>query len=65
MGDGIERKLWGAPELSERWGISKQKILSMFHSGVITAEIAEGKVIRFDLDTVEKQLRERAAAKRK
>lgn len=58
-----QRKLWSATEMSKRWGISKQKILAMFHSGVITAEIAEEKTIRFDLETVEKQLKERAAKK--
>lgn len=60
-----DQQLWSAKQLAARWGMSKDAVLDLFHKQAITAEIAEGKLIRFDLETVEKQLKNRAKAKAK
>lgn len=57
------KKLWTPAQLAERWGVSKNKVLDLFHAGAITAEIAEKPIYRFNLETVEKQLKARAAKK--
>lgn len=54
-----DKQLWSAKQLAQRWGVSKEAVLVLFHKNAITAEISEGRLIRFDLDTVEKQLKSR------
>ena len=53
--DAADKKLWTPAQLAERWGMSKNKVLDLFHAGAITAAIN-----RFDLETVEKQLKARS-----
>jgi hypothetical protein len=63
--NSTEKKLWAPKELAARWSMSRDAVLDLFHTGKITAEIAEKPVYRFDLETVEKQLKERAEKKGK
>ena len=59
------KTLWTPKMLAERWSMSKDAVLDLYHRGEITAEIASGRVYRFDLDKVERQLALRAKRKSK
>lgn len=52
--------LWTPSMLAARWQMSKDAVLDLYHRGAIPAEIAEGKVYRFDLAKVEAALAKRA-----
>lgn len=65
MSDHIEKKLWKSTELAKRWGMSSDAVLSLYHTGVMPAEISEGRTIRFDLEKCEKALAERAEKRRR
>lgn len=52
--------LWTPSMLAERWACSKDAVLDLYHKGAIPAEIAEGKLYRFNLAKVERILAERA-----
>lgn len=45
-------------------GISADKLMALYRTGAIDAEIHEGRVIRFDVEAVRLALRERAKASR-
>lgn len=50
-------------ELAARYGVAKSTVLEWYHKGMITAEVAVGKVYRFDADKVAAELRKHAAKK--
>jgi predicted site-specific integrase-resolvase len=49
-------------QVAEVLGVSKDKVLQWTRDGVITAEVREAKIIRYDLDKVRAQLAKRAKA---
>ena len=54
-------------ELAKRYGVAKSTVLEWFHAGRIPAEVAVGKVFRFDPERVAEALRKdarKAAGKR-
>lgn len=59
--DGKESRIVTAKELASMIGISMSKILTWYHEGVIPAEVAEGRVYRFDPEKVLLILKHRAA----
>lgn len=59
--DESESGLVSAKALASILGTSTIKILKWFHDGVIPAEVAEGRVYRFDPEKVRLVLRHRAA----
>jgi excisionase family DNA binding protein len=51
-------------ELAGRYAVAKSTILEWFRQGRIPAEVAVGKVIRFDPERVAEALRDAAEARR-
>lgn len=50
-------------EMAARYGVNKTTFLAWYHAGKISAEVAVGKVFRFDPEKVAAELRE--ASKKK
>lgn len=53
--------LVSARKLAAAIGISPTAVLRLYRDGIIPAEVAEGRLIRFDAQRVRKLLAERAA----
>lgn len=51
-------------ELAARYAVAKSTVLDWFHQGKISAEVAVGKVYRFDAEKVAADLRAEAEGKR-
>lgn len=49
-----------AEEMAEHYGVARSTFLAWFHEGKISAEVAVGKVYRFDPERVAADLREAA-----
>lgn len=64
-GRTVKAPLVSAGDLAKRWSMSKDAVLDLYHRGAIPAEIAEGKVYRFDSEKVESILAERAKARQR
>ena len=48
-------------ELAARYAVAKSTVLDWFHQGKIPAEVAVGKVYRFDAEKVAEALKKEAA----
>jgi hypothetical protein len=59
--DGDESKLVNAQELAAIYGVTCATITAWYREGIIPAEMAEGRVYRFDTEKVRLVLRHRAA----
>ncbi len=55
--------LLNGKELGKELGFSAGEAVRLYKAGAIPAEIAEGRLYRFDIAKVKKALAERAAAK--
>jgi hypothetical protein len=60
-----QKPLKSARATGRELGLSATKVLELEAAGVISAEIHEGRLIRFDVEKVRKVLRKRAAEHRK
>jgi predicted site-specific integrase-resolvase len=56
--------LLNGKQLAAKLSVSPSQVTHWHQAGAITAEIAEGRCIRFDLEKVRAQLAKRAAKKR-
>lgn len=52
--------LLSATKLGKRINVSRAVVMTWYHEGKIPAEIAEGKIYRFDEETVRASLRAKA-----
>jgi len=52
-----------ASGIAKAIGVTHKTVIALYEKGIIPAEIAEGRLYRFDLAKVRKALADRAAAK--
>lgn len=65
MNSENDSPLLNGKQLAARLGISAMQVSRWHQSGVIPAEIKEGRCIRFDLERVREHLAKRAAEQQK
>jgi excisionase family DNA binding protein len=49
-----------ARQIAVRYGVTKPTVFNWLHAGIIPAEIAVGRIFRFDLDEVDHALKTRS-----
>ena len=49
-----------ARQIAVRYGVTKPTVFNWLHAGIIPAEIAVGRIFRFDLDRVDHALKTRS-----
>lgn len=52
-----EQALWSPEKVAQRYGVTSKTVIHWFERGVISAEVAVGKVYRFDPAKVAKELK--------
>ena len=52
--------LHSAQQVADAFGVAKDTVLAWTRDGVLTPEVREGRIIRYDLDKVREQLAKRA-----
>lgn len=52
-----------AEEVAERYQVKRQTVLQWFHQGIIPAEVAVGKIYRFDPEKVARALTQKTREK--
>jgi excisionase family DNA binding protein len=54
-------KVWvTARQIADRYRVTKPTVFNWLHAGIIPAEIAVGRIFRFDLDEVDHALKTRS-----
>lgn len=52
-----------ARQIAVRYGVTKPTVFNWLRAGIIPADVAVGRIFRFDMDEVDAALKRRCAAK--